>query len=386
MSINMKLKLFLRKFLFATIILTLHTTTSFARIPEVLRTHLNMLRSQPYSNMPREFRKEQIDLIVDKLRDHLEDTFKELIKKTADYDSDELLNELKSIYRPPDNPEIASPSAQVKEALETILYPLIVRYKGKTIGDTLFINYKGYWIPLTISVDANPFTEKTKIQITIEGYALKSDDCARLEINPIKKTARLNWLQTQGVICPIPKGKEGTFLLSLVENIAKTMRLKSIFLQDHSEIQCKENSKRIQFQLLRLIQTAKGWYESKGYRHRYPEFQEDFDMEVNQFLHYKLKHFLAEISNPTILNSVNAWLRSPPIKASTIELAKEKARAFLDEEPNANFSAFMNHIYDTSCALYTEFEEAFLHQGSNKVFTIEKLIPNRNELLEKKLQ
>jgi hypothetical protein len=124
--------------------------------------------------------------------------------------------------------------------------------------------YKGYNIPCTINKKSDRETE-----IKIEG---REDDCLEFSIyidddNKKTRTAYIGLISITDNECPLPEkiDKKGTYLLSMVDEICRQLKINTLKLTDGSYITCKKNGETVSLAFLSLMKYGSSWYERNGF-------------------------------------------------------------------------------------------------------------------------
>lgn len=349
--------------------------SSFASIPTDM--HAQIVKDVTTAkNIFTKYSDEQINIIKEAYKKILERKFKESIMHTPSYktsDIDEAFADVIKPYRK--SLSDREPSDVIKEAMnDGAIRALLNAYENEIIGDVIVIKYGNYSIPLTMTRE--PYADS--FQLNVVGLP---GTCLTLKVSSRQKVVSIEWLGVLETACPLDN--KGSAVLTLAEDLAKSMKMSMITLQDASSIWCEAGTEKTAFFPLRLMQTGKGWYESKGYFHVVPAERETYDDEVKQFLAYQLKNLFAELNDHRLISEVKKQ-RPQTYWNDVIRDAKEEIKAYLSDKPEALFREFMIEVFVKDCALYNSFSHLFLND-ENKVFTIEKLMPYQEDLLTKKI-
>ena len=367
----------MRKTLFITVALafTLFCNATLAELPDAIFKYINQGGMPTIArNLSPLYSREQVDLILENVKITLEKKFASLISKTSTYNSNELSKDLN--FNVKDFVDIN----QVKDIIAMPqIQSLITRYDGKIVGNILNIRYHGHLIPLTISAMAGDV-----IVLKLNGLpmtTISNNSCLILDVKEKKPSAKIAWLSSMNTACPIPSDSRGNFLLSLGEEVSEAMGVKTVTLDDESEVQCPKNGASIDFRLLKLLQSGKSWYESKGYVIKDRVFEEAYHSQVKDFINYPLERLQHELGDADKMARLE--IKMIDNLQEVVNLAQQKIASYLDKKPQAKFSEFMAALYEEDCAIYTQLSRLFLSEFKpQRIFTIETLIPINLEMIK----
>jgi len=140
----------------------------------------------------------------------------------------------------------------------------ILEIKNENEDKYVTLIYKGYNIPCTINKKSDIETE-----IKIEG---REDDCLEFsiyidDVNKKPRTAYIGLISITDNECPLPEkiDKKGTYLLSMVDEICRQLKINTLKLTDGSYITCKKNGETVSLAFLSLMKYGSSWYERNGF-------------------------------------------------------------------------------------------------------------------------
>lgn len=146
----------------------------------------------------------------------------------------------------------------LEEVKNKILELMNKPFKDKIKMDNIFVEEKE--IPLKIN----------KNKILIDGISSKNQEknfrknhCLVVSIN--EEYLHVNGIASVYTACPIPAENSGTFLLKVVDYIAKKYQKNKIILMDASTIKCQKNSSENDLLMLSIFKNGLSFYGKRGY-------------------------------------------------------------------------------------------------------------------------
>jgi hypothetical protein len=175
---------------------------------------------------------------------------------------------------------------------------LLEVFSGEPIfGDLFKLTVKGF--PLQVYIKPEFIGQPgEKVPTIISIHTVAGGDCLILQIE--QDSAHLGWLATKmaGVDrkCGIPDSieKKGEFLLSFVDSVARTLKLRSVTLDDVSRIHCPKNKEDLSLKLLRLVKGSAGWYEQHGF---VPTEIKRHERAASLLMNFSIKEIISVLDN-----------------------------------------------------------------------------------------
>ena len=344
----------------------------WADLPQDVKKYLAENLTEIYRYIPTAYSNQQIEKILQRLTNLVIDKF----PKSAEQLSEnrlELYDELKKSATPADAEEPAGTLAVKNEKLASAIRDnekakkLVSAYEGKLVDGMLVLTYKNAEIPFKI----DPFVHRFILELL--GVPLEQDSFqdSCLKATLTTKEAKISWLGTVDTACPAPLDNQGSFLLTMVEDFARLLEIPMVTLNDGSEVVCKLNQEKVDFRILRIFQTGRSWYESKGYHPISESDAENYQEKIDKFRQYKNEDLLDDLSTET-----NSGINTDVVAKYIEQLARYRLIG-----TNDTFSDFMAWLYNDNCALYTEIFSEFLpYQRNRRTLKINQLVPPNPKL------
>lgn len=223
---------------------------------------------------------------------------------------------------------------------------LLKSFSGNIIGNILRINYENISVPLVVSVHPNFISLKVlgaPVKLDVEPPVSDPKSCFWLRYDLTNYQATLEWLGTMESACPITAEKQGEFLLSLAESLARTMEAKQIKLQDEARILCEKNQLTAKFHTLRIFQNKPNWYVAHGFKPKNKEME---------LLMASERQFLLDLK----LSRIKELLKVHESKknlASSLSVYKEQELKFAQsKQASDSFADFMSWLWESDCEAY----------------------------------
>lgn len=116
-------------------------------------------------------------------------------------------------------------------------------------------------------------------------------------------------INTQQFGCPLPKFRQGEFLLKLVDSISEYGRISHVRLEDESKVYCEANGESTSLSFLRILQKGQSWYGSHGYLPDADKKQE-YQEAVEFLAHVPLGHVFHKL--PGLREGIQQFLARHP--------------------------------------------------------------------------
>ena len=300
---------------------------------------------------------------------------------------------------------------------------LEIEDKDKDIYVTLI--YKGYPIPCTINKISD-----TETEIKIKGE--KEDVCLEfsININDNKKTrtAYIGLISITNNECP-PKEieKKGAFLLSMVDEICRQLKINILKLSDGSYLTCKKNREEVSLAFLSLMKYGFSWYERNGFSYGDDETKKMVDKireirnkpisEIRKYFEILVRELVEDIkqvelkaqerhlenwytNHPEFPKQEDRWQKylnglNPTAKRSLTTRfdnvknikydfkklkLKEKIEKMLEiiskYDENLKLNQFLTFLWDTNCSEYVDVMAVLYPTVDTRNYIDQNILPN----------
>lgn len=229
---------------------------------------------------------------------------------------------------------------------EEAVQKIINKYSGALKGDMIRIKYKNYDLPLKVLFRGDKLVFKLIGTSLPLNDAIENKTCLIVAFDPQKNTLEIEWIGTLTSACPIPvDAKAGDFLLSLGEDLGKTLGATQIKLEDQSRILCDRNQKLVDLRTLRIFQNKQGWYQSKGYKPAKDKFLERLNIQWEGLRALKLSEVKSKLSS--LESSLQQKLENE------LNIFVKQLKSFSTENQSDLLADFMNWLWERNCEAYT---------------------------------
>jgi hypothetical protein len=352
--------------------------------------------------LPVQFSKSQTDITLHRLQDLLIQKFHKSIAHDPSFKASELYAYLQKSFTDKVvesavkiDPEAAKLlEGQSEGRLDKKKISLLINsYSGQKKDNFINLKYHNLILPLALTkYPGNLFAIRLLgLPLVSRKEADFSAICLDLEINPIKNSAHIEWLNSAYTACPIAGEHQGKLLLALAEDIATAMQLEKISLLDNSKVLCQENNTKVNLKILKIFQTGRSWYESNGYMPDTEEKRKKYRSQVDKFINYKISDLTRELDQVEQSKIAKAILKANSL--SELEYINnfienriffhQKLSKFRAAYNDDLFSKFMSWLYNDSCADYQKiYDFIFPSEKYHPSFTITSLLPENISLMK----
>lgn len=316
-----------------------------AGIPAVIEDYLQNNAQEIRRGLPANYAPHELILIAERIAEiliHRHKSSFDLSNKYDDLKSEltrDILTHVFPFYEQGDSASIAK---------NAVIQKILTDFSGDLVGDLMRIKFENLVLPLKVS--ASPSSVLIKIlgaplKLKVEPPLSDPKTCFWLRFDPIAAQATLEWLGTLESACPIPAKRQGEFLLSLAQALAKSMGATKIKLQDEARVLCDKDQTTANLHILRTFQNKVGFYEQSGYKPKDPQIEKIMARQRQALRALKL-------------SELNTLILSYKSKKGISELkqAFEAQQVKFNESKEANdtVASFMSWLWQENCADYNK--------------------------------
>ena len=235
---------------------------------------------------------------------------------------------------------------------------------------SFLLDFRGYSVPILVKSVGKNITE-----LSILGkHGEEVVPCLRFQANLESGRGDLFDLKTRlldesdALVCPLPMGRRGSYLLALVDSLSNSLGLSETHLLDESEITCPKSGRTTSLQLLKVIREGKGWYEKNCYL---PSDFKEYRKRVRTLRDYSLKRVEQEVLNSQ--TEFEKLLAKSPDEIAKEILSRSRKRMslfqthlklFREEHSSDELAAFLSWVWDQDSAAYIKIFDHFIKARS----------------------